>query len=117
MIFEVIGRGSSPDVTGFVEREHTTDFIVVEIKPDRMSNLKPVYQCQRYVDLFQARHGFVVTPAAVPEKIRRLCQLTGVLYQDSVRSHLSVTGFDEENEVFADWHDENPFEKDFYWPD
>lgn len=117
MIFEVIGRGSSPDVAGFIERESTTDFIIVEIKPDRMSNLKPVYQCQRYVDLFRAQHGFVVAPAAISEKIRRLCQLTGVLYQDSTHSHLSIAEFDEEHGFFSNWHKEDPFEKDLYWRD
>lgn len=134
MIFEVMNRGSSPDLTGYIthgvaafllshprrdlpeysEAAYVPDFIVVEIKDEQLANLEPVYQCQRYIDLFNARHGFVITPEPVPEKIKRLCEITGVLDQEP-DSHLTLAKYDEQKERVMNWHPENPFDKDLYW--
>lgn len=115
LVYEVIQRGSSPDITGFVKRDHRADFVVVEIKPDRLSNLKAIYQCQRYVDVFGAKHGFVVTPERIPSKIKRFCEQEGILYQDSIYEHLTLCEFDEESGQTVDWYEDNPFDVDRYW--
>lgn len=116
LVYEVIQRGSSPDITGFVEREHRADFVVVEIKPDRLSNLEAIYQCQRYIDIFGAKHGFVVTPERIPSKIKRFCEQEGILHQDSIHEHLTLCEFDEENSEIVDWYEGDPFDIDRYWP-
>lgn len=116
LVYEVIQRGSSPDITGFVEQEHRADFVVIEIKPDGLSNLEAIYQCQRYVDVFGAKHGFVVTPERIPSKIKRFCEQAGILKQDSIYEHLTLCEFDEESSEIVDWYEENPFDVDRYWP-
>lgn len=117
LIFEFFNRGSSPDLTGFVEKEHGVDFIVVEVKPDSLTNLKPVYQLLRYSDMFTATHGFLITPDPIPTRIQRLCNMTNVLLHPPRLSHLTLGVCDGDSGEFTDWFRGNPFVEDRYWPE
>lgn len=107
------GKGQCPDITGFVQEQHTSDFIVVEIK--KKIKLDDVYQAMKYKDLLNAKYAFLVSIAPIPEEIKRLCKLSLVLHHPSIYRFFVLAQFDENTKDFLEWFEENPFEKDFYW--
>lgn len=79
IIFSFLKKKNSPDLTGFVKEQYSTEFITVEIKNDIIT-LGDVYQAKRYADLFRAKYGFLITTKSIPTEIKRLCQKIPILY-------------------------------------
>lgn len=48
----MLSQRGSPDITGFVVREHVRDFMVVELK-SRAAKFDNIYQTKKYADLFE----------------------------------------------------------------
>lgn len=106
-----------PDLFGFVENQHTSDLITVEVKK-RIDKLDDIYQAKLYKEVFDARYGFLIVTDHVPEEIKRLCKNTPSILQsttDSIYRFLAIGHFDPETGRFADWLDHNPFERTHYW--
>jgi transcriptional regulator len=116
IIFPFLGK--KPDISGFVEKEYSKDFVIIEVKEE--IKLDGIYQAKLYKEVFDARYTFLVSLMPIPEEIRRLCKSTyNILHsaQDSIYSFFVLTYFNKEINDFVDWFEENPFEKgtDSYW--
>ena len=111
IIFAFLGKKASPDLAGFIQGEFgIRDFITVEVKPGKIT-LQDVYQAKLYGDLFNAKYALLVSPASVPEEIKRLHQNLSVLYRfmSGWRVYLGQWQ-DEPNEVVENnWFPESPF--------
>src|SRR4030042_3009506 len=53
-------KEAAPDITGFIKKEYATDFIVVEVKKDRIK-LDDIYQARKYAELFDARYALLLS--------------------------------------------------------
>lgn len=97
-----IGRGKSPDITGFVEMKEIVsdsdtnfaiivghkkaekycvswrDFIVVEVKHKKIT-LENVCQARTYGLLFRAKYAFLMSLEPIPDEIKRLAKATNLL--------------------------------------
>ena len=107
------GRGQSPDITGFVQGQYSSDFMIIEIKKE--IKLDDIYQTMKYRDLFDSKFTFLVSIKPIPEEIRRLCKIAFILLNRSIYQFFALAQFDVENNKFVEWFEENPFEKDIYW--
>lgn len=114
IIFSFLGS-ARPDITGFVERQYSKDFIVVEVK-DQAIKLPDIYQLRRYTDLFDARFAFAVSTVEIPAEIKALAKVVmPLLLRNYPLPNLALTHFDPDRGDFSEWFDENPFDKDYYW--
>ena len=108
-------KEASPDLTGFIEQQYSRDFIVVEIKRDKIK-LDYVYQTRKYQDLFDSKFAFLISLQPIPEEIKRLHKTAYRLLQSPSIYHTFVLAhFDEKTGSFAEWYPENPFDEDLYW--
>ncbi len=106
-----------PDLFGFLEGQYDNDLVTVEVK-DEATKLEDIYQAKLYKEVFGARYGFLITTAAIPEDIKRLCKGNLDIFHsagDSIYRFLAIGQFDKEKGRFAEWFEENPFEQDQYW--
>jgi hypothetical protein len=110
IIFSFLKKKNSPDLTGFVKEQYTTEFITVEIKKDVIT-LEDVYQAKRYADLFRAKYGFLITTKSIPTEIKRLCQKINILYIAGTGATLKLGEFDTERKEIQEnkWFPEPPF--------
>ena len=70
-----------------------------------------------YKEVFVARYGFLITAASIPEELKRLCNQNYSILKslgDGSYSFLAIAQFHLAG-GFIDWHDQNPFENEFYW--
>ena len=108
-------RDVAPDITGFVERDTFTDFVIIEVKNEEMK-LDHIYQARKYADLFEAKFAFLVSTKEIPEEIKALSKVVyPVLSAPSIYQARTLVYFNEETQSFEDWYPENPFEKELYW--
>jgi len=108
-------KEASPDITGFIKTEYSSDFIVIEFKRETIK-LDDVYQAKKYRDLFSAKFTFLVSLHSIPEEIKRLHKATYTLLSGAgTYDAFVLVHFDEEHNEFKEWYPENPFEKDLYW--
>ena len=108
-------KEASPDITGFIKNDYSSDFIVVEFKRETIK-LDNVYQARKYRDLFSAKFAFLVSLQPVPEEIKRLHKATYPLLSGAgTYDAFVLVRFDEESREFKEWYPENPCEKDLYW--
>lgn len=106
----------APDITGFVERDSFTDFVIIEIKNEQ-TKLDHIYQVRKYADLFEAKFAFLISTEEIPEEIKRLSKVVyPILSTPSIYQSRTLVYFDEGTQSFEDWYPENPFEKELYWP-
>ena len=110
-------KQASPDITGFVKKEHYSDFIVIEFKKEPLK-IDDVYQTKKYQNLFNSKFTFLISLFPVPEEIKRLHKdnliptlLSGRTYSENI----VLVQFDKNTNEFVEWYPENPFEKDSYW--
>src|SRR3990172_4267314 len=54
-------KEAPPDITGFIRGQYSTDFLVVEIKPEKIK-LDDIYQTKKYAELFEAKYVLLVSP-------------------------------------------------------
>lgn len=100
-------RQAAPDITGFVREYFLFDFVVVEIKVERI-RLDDIYQAKKYADLFEARYALLISTEEIPEEIKRLYRAGDSLLQLSVGEELILAQFDKKK-GFVEWFPENPF--------
>ena len=53
LIFNFL-REAAPDITGFIRKEYSTDFVVVDVK-NAVIKLDDIYQTRKYAELFDAK--------------------------------------------------------------
>lgn len=118
-------KEAPPDIAGFVKKDYSSDFIVIEVKPEKIK-LNDIYQLRKYRDLFDAKFAFLISLKPIPAEVKRLCELELTILSQPNWSHpkLTLLNFDEKRlqhlisgpeDLFKDWFPENPFEKDLYW--
>ncbi len=104
-------KEAAPDIAGFIRKEYSTDFIVVEVKRDRIK-LDDVYQTRKYAELFDARYALLISKEEIPDEIVRLSRVNYSLLALSAYKTLSIVRYEEETGRFIEWFPRNPFEED-----
>ena len=108
-------RDVRPDITGFIEKDSFSDFVIIEIK-NEVIKLDHIYKIRMYDDLFDAKFAFLVSTKEIPEEIKGLSRVIyPLLSTSSIYRSRTLVYFDGETQSFKDWYPENPFEKDLYW--
>lgn len=114
IIFQFL-KEVAPDITGFIENKYSSDFIVVEIKNEKIK-LDHIYQTKKYKDLFDSKFTFLVSSEHIPEEIKRLDKAAhSLLSSSSIYQAFVLVYFNDKIKEFVEWYPENPFEKDLYW--
>jgi len=111
IIFSFLKKKNSPDLTGFIKEEYSTNFITVEVKNDVIT-LEDIYQAKRYAELFSAKYSFLISTKPIPTEIKRLCQKIPILYiMGTAYASLKLGEFDiERNDILEEkWFPESPF--------
>jgi hypothetical protein len=103
-------KEAAPDITGFGKGDHSSDFIVVEVKAEKIK-LDDIYQIRKYAELFDARYGLLVSNEEIPEEIKRLSKVVFSLLQLPAYKTLTFVRLDEKSNELTDWFPENPFAK------
>ena len=98
----------APDITGFIEEDVLTKFIVVEIKNEPIK-LDHIYQARKYAELFEARYALLVSTKEIPEEIKRLSKVVHSLLSLPAYETLTLVKFNEETREFDEWFPKNPF--------
>lgn len=98
----------APDITGFIEEDVLTKFIVVEIKNEPIK-LDHIYQVRKYAELFEARYALLVSTKEIPEEIKRLSKVVHSLLSLPAYETLTLVKFNEETREFDEWFPKNPF--------
>ncbi len=102
-------KEASPDITGFIKKDSLTDFIVIEIKKDKIK-LDHIYQTKKYRELFDAKFAILVSLESIPEEIKRLDKVMHeLLHSSSYLKSFTLVHFDEKSSNFTEWYPENPF--------
>ncbi len=100
-------RQAFPDLTGYVERENYSEFVIIEIKAEELK-LDDIYQTRKYADLFDARYVLLISTEGIPEEIKRLSQVAFSMLQLNI-NRLTLVHYDSEKNAFKDWLPEKPF--------
>ena len=104
-------KEAAPDITGFIEKQYSTDFVVVEVKRE-VIKLDDIYQTRKYAELFDARYALLISTKEIPEEIKRLSKTAYSLLSIPAYKKVTIVQYDEESERFIQWFEENPFEKE-----
>lgn len=108
-------KEAAPDITGFIKRSYSSDFIVVEVKKETIK-LDDIYQAKKYQDLFNAKFTFLVSLQPISEEIKRLHKVAfSLLSGPSYHYTFNLAHFNERTNEIVEWYPENPFEKDWRW--
>jgi mRNA-degrading endonuclease RelE of RelBE toxin-antitoxin system len=105
-------KEAAPDITGFIEKQYSTDFIVVEVKRD-VIKLDDIYQTRKYAELFDARYALLISTKEIPEEIKRLSKPVYSLLSLPAYKRMAIVQYDEEARKFVQWFEGNPFEKEY----
>jgi hypothetical protein len=103
-------KDAAPDVTGFVKEQYSVDFVVVEIKSEKLK-LDDIYQTRKYAELFDAKLALLVTTEEIPEELKRLSKVVFSLLSLGAYRSFCLIQFDEKANAFVDYFPENPFLK------
>ncbi len=107
-------KSSFPDITGFIhlaDDYRDSGFAIAEFKINELE-LKDIYQLKRYVDLFDARHGLLISLQPIPVEIKQLSKVTYPLLGLPQHSRtLTLATFDEHIAGFGGWFPEDPFKQ------
>jgi len=104
-------KEAAPDITGFIEKQYSTDFVVVEVKRE-VIKLDDIYQTRKYAELFDARYALLISTKEIPEEIKRLSRVAYSLLSIPAYKKVAIVQYDEEAGRFVQWFEENPFEKE-----
>ena len=70
IIFSFIDqKGARPDITGYFQKNTLRQFIVIEIKKDKIK-IDHIYQLKKYAELFEAHSAFLVSLEQIPAEIK-----------------------------------------------
>ncbi len=100
----------APDITGFIKKDYSSDFIVIEVKAEAVK-LDHIYQTRKYAELFAAKYALLVSTEEIPEEIKRLSKTVHSLLSLPGGKHMTLVHFEDETKKFVEWFTENPFEK------
>ncbi len=100
----------APDITGFIKKNYSSDFIVIEVKAEAVK-LDHIYQTRKYAELFDAKYALLVSIEEIPEEIKRLSKTVHSLLSLPGYKHMTLVHFDDETKKFVEWFPENPLEK------
>lgn len=103
-------KEAAPDITGFIKKEYSTDFVVVEVKKGPIK-LENIYQTRRYAELFDARYALLISNGEIPEEIKRLSRIVYSLLALPAYKTLTIVHYHEQTAQFAEWFPRNPFEE------
>lgn len=103
-------KEAAPDITGFIKQQYSTDFLVVEIKREKMK-LDDIYQTRKYAELFDARYALLISTEEIPEEVRRLHRVVYSLLSLPAYKTLTLCEIDKETMEFIEWFPETPFIK------
>lgn len=107
-------KEARPDITGFSVGKYSEKFFVIEVKNEEIK-LEHLYQIRKYIDLFDAYFGFLVSTKEIPAEIKKITNIQYSIMNIGQYRCFSLCQYDEEHKTIIDWHKENPFEKDYYW--
>lgn len=114
IIFDFFSR-RRPDIIGIIEKNHWSDYIIVEVKGNKIT-LEDIYQTKKYRDLLEAKFTFLISLKPLSARIKRVCKkIYPILGTRTIYDAFVLVHFDKETETFKEWYPENPFEKDLYW--
>ncbi|KXA89253.1 hypothetical protein AKJ61_03285 [candidate division MSBL1 archaeon SCGC-AAA259B11] len=65
-------REARPDVMGVLKKEISTERITAEVKTEEL-NISDFYQAKEYMELYDAKHGFLFTKEDIPVRIKKGC--------------------------------------------
>jgi hypothetical protein len=99
IIFAFLAK-SQPDITGFVSKRGSTDFVIIDVNPNEL-DLDSIYQARRYAKLFYARYAFLVSNKEIPEEIKKLEKIVSVLSLPDNRN-ITLAQFEAPNAQVAD---------------
>lgn len=102
-------REVAPDITGFVKKDYSTDFIIIEVK-DKTIKLENIYQVKKYAELFGAKYAFLVSTKEIPLEIEKLLRVVLDISSLPLYGKLILVEFDKDTNSFVEWVDKNPFE-------
>lgn len=102
-------RDAAPDIAGFIKGKYSVDFVVVEIK-DQKLKLDNIYQARKYAELLDAKYAILVSTVEIPEEIKRLQQSVYALLSLPASKTLALARFDRETNALVDWFPKNPFD-------
>lgn len=117
IIFVFLKKGTSPDITGFVDglrEEYKTrygyyeGFVVAEVKKGEIK-LDDIYQARKYAELLDARHTFLISLQPIAEEIKRLSQTVYSLLSLPAYQTLILACFDDKSEQFTEFYPKEPF--------
>lgn len=104
-------REAAPDIAGFIKKEHSTDFLIVEFKREKIK-LDDIYQTKKYAELLDARYALLISIEEIPEEIKRVSKVVYPLLSLPVYKRLTIVHYDEQTEQFVEWFEKNPFEEE-----
>jgi hypothetical protein len=111
IIFAFLGKKASPDLAGFIKNEFgVKDFITVEVKVDKIT-LQDIYQAKLYGDLFAAKYALLISPAPIPEEVKRLHRNLFILHRFMSGWRVYIGQWQEELKEVTEnsWFPEPPF--------
>lgn len=104
-------KKTAPDITGFIKREHSTDFIVVEVKNEKIG-IDDIYQVRKYAELFNAKYSFLISTKEIPIEIKRLSKVVYMLLSGGYGyERATLVYFDTQKSDFIEWFEKNPFQE------
>lgn len=107
-------REARPDITGFIEEQYLSKFFVIEIKNEELK-LDHIYQTRKYIDLFDAYFGFLVSTREIPTEIKKVVSTNFRMLDTGHYRNFCLCQYDESQNTIVDWYKENPFHIDYLW--
>ena len=100
-MFKFLGpKGFFPDLMGFVEARYGNEIITVEVKREKIS-FRDIFQARAYSEFFNAKYGLLISPAPIPEVIRRFLIRNSQIYSYAVGyNKITICRFKEEDDSF-----------------
>lgn len=108
IVFHFLAQ-AAPDLTGFIRTQYSADFLVVEVKPSPLK-LDDVFQVRKYAELLDAKYAILLSPAEIPEEIKRLHKVQCSLLALPAYKTVTLAQFDLTAGTIVDWYPNQPFD-------
>jgi len=91
-------RDARPDITGFSVGQYSKKFFVIEVKNEEIK-LDHIYQTRKYIDLFDAYFGFLVSTKEIPAEIKKITEMDYRILDIGQYRCFSLCEYDEEHKT------------------